>query len=802
MLEQDPNELMADVMIFYTNSLANGTHTPYIRPDFQPSPSAISINCFLYGSLSASLVAALASVIALQWVADYDAAITRGGSSPQDRAKRRQFRFSGVEAWRMGGLIAAMPLLLNFSVVLFFAGVIQWTVGINFTVGCVVMVGGATALLFYVSSTILAVVFVSAPFKTPLSRWIYSIYHVSFLVLHWILTIFRMNSPSEWVDKHRQRYYGAYRREDAALELYTGLTYQAMNWLVRQVSISDDSRRRLVLVVAQLLEWPSVQLETPEFKDAPWISVLNFLAEKHRSVIHIQQQTRGEEEELAILVNCATLQPIYTRISPHFNKHGYRLNPENARLSSKFTEHDYWFNTQDARYWAQYCITDQGTRAPFDHFSTFLKTPDALFLLVRDLPVPSLRMTDEMETTLKLAKWRNSEKKSLEIWQEMFETTNTYSMEFFSGTVCLLYSNSDIFSHNPSNVERLRIDVIKAFARRAATTRISSAALAVLLRAFELLVDPYIFEEFSRSEGYIERPLSYGHNLQRRDEEMQQIHRTMTLLHARDLQGWSGPEVTRRFNDVLGMIWLSTSTRHYHDWRKMEKIYDFDCTMEDLQPEILQDWVFHVDNSPEIIETICLLLQASVTHPIIGIRWLSSCVEHGKDRLFTLLLLFDNLLREEQHYIPRSTILKALCRTLKTDDPRAFAPITVVEDSGPSVVALRSPYIRTIGYRALGIGSIDEAVPYDPAVPSELIAETMEYMFWNMSVEDPPSVWRLRAYSITNSSSDDPSSIVTRALEAALYSPEQLVSCAYSVVYFSYMYPAQTGALICPPNIM
>ncbi|KIM32245.1 hypothetical protein M408DRAFT_20563, partial [Serendipita vermifera MAFF 305830] len=80
MLEQDPTEVLVDVMVFVTNNLANGTHTPYLREEFLPNSTAVIINSLLFASLSASLIAALASVVALQWVADYDAAITRGGS--------------------------------------------------------------------------------------------------------------------------------------------------------------------------------------------------------------------------------------------------------------------------------------------------------------------------------------------------------------------------------------------------------------------------------------------------------------------------------------------------------------------------------------------------------------------------------------------------------------------------------------------------------------------------------------------------------------------------------------------------
>ena len=122
LLEPDYSEAMYQVMLFQMANSANGTYPPYQQPRFEPNATEISINCLFFGSLSISLVAALASVISLQWVADFDALITRGGSSPQDRAKRRQFRFAGVQNWKMGEIIAALPLLLYSSVVLFFAG--------------------------------------------------------------------------------------------------------------------------------------------------------------------------------------------------------------------------------------------------------------------------------------------------------------------------------------------------------------------------------------------------------------------------------------------------------------------------------------------------------------------------------------------------------------------------------------------------------------------------------------------------------------------------------------------------------
>ncbi|KIM23507.1 hypothetical protein M408DRAFT_262720 [Serendipita vermifera MAFF 305830] len=173
MLEQDQTELLVSVTIFGINNMGNASNLPFVPPTFVPTSAAISINCLLFSSLGTSLVAALAAVVSLQWVADYDAAITRGGSTPEDRAKRRQFRFAGVVNWKMEGIIASLPLLLYFSVALFWVGATRWMWMLHTTVGSVVAGGTVMAILFYVSTTLVAAIYVSAPFKTPLSRGVY-----------------------------------------------------------------------------------------------------------------------------------------------------------------------------------------------------------------------------------------------------------------------------------------------------------------------------------------------------------------------------------------------------------------------------------------------------------------------------------------------------------------------------------------------------------------------------------------------------------------------------------------------------
>jgi hypothetical protein len=180
MLEQDPADVMVDALIFFINNTANGTHMPYPRASFSPPSFAVSVNCLFFASLSASIVAALASVVSLQWVAEYDAAVSRSGSSPEDRVKRRQFRYGGMEQWQMKEIIAALPIFLYFSLVLFFSGLAQWMWNVHSTVGGVVLGGALLGGTFYLVTTLLAVVFPSSPFRAPIVRWIYVSFHYLF----------------------------------------------------------------------------------------------------------------------------------------------------------------------------------------------------------------------------------------------------------------------------------------------------------------------------------------------------------------------------------------------------------------------------------------------------------------------------------------------------------------------------------------------------------------------------------------------------------------------------------------------
>ncbi|KAG8826220.1 hypothetical protein FRC17_008319 [Serendipita sp. 399] len=189
LLEQDKAEILVDAVVFLMNNLANGTHRPYNPPKFQPTTQSILINCFFFASLCLSIATALAAVLAMQWVTDYGAVTRRAGSTPEERVKRRHFRYQGGQDWRMDTIIGALPIALHLSVLLFFVGLIVWMWDVHHSVFAVVTVCGVVAALFYALTTILAIFYASCPYRTPLASWIYTLLHI----------LVKATFPSSWL---------------------------------------------------------------------------------------------------------------------------------------------------------------------------------------------------------------------------------------------------------------------------------------------------------------------------------------------------------------------------------------------------------------------------------------------------------------------------------------------------------------------------------------------------------------------------------------------------------------------------
>jgi hypothetical protein len=351
MLEQDPSDVIADALIFFINNGANSTRTPYSRAPFSPPSFAVSVNCLLFASLSSSIVAALASVVSLQWVAEYDAAVSRSGSSPQDRVKRRQFRYGGMEKWKMIEIIAALPVFLYCSLVLFFAGLGQWMWNVQSTVGGVVIGGALLGGAFYLGTTLLAVVFPSSPFRAPIVRWTYIAFHLVFHSLGKIRSPSEENTQQTGEDSPRPPLFQRFMYHMAQAwntatniqiyrnmffyipSIFTHATIQARDhvhihterkslvsdslaWLAGNISISSDSHNRLLLLADEASRLDEDQQSSKKFKEIPWSQIFHLLGSKYVRDAATRDLTPDDEKSLVVLLRCLRNPRIGQVIAP------------------------------------------------------------------------------------------------------------------------------------------------------------------------------------------------------------------------------------------------------------------------------------------------------------------------------------------------------------------------------------------------------------------------------------------------------------------------------------------------------
>ena len=168
LLQEDPQDLTTFILLQISTRLANSTAPAYQRSDFVVPEWAIVVNALLFAILCCSLIAALAGVIALQWVNEYDAGLDIVDA--RKLAVTRRFRFVGVEKWKMGEIIAILPLLLHASVFLFFVGMIEWMRNTNHIIYYICVGGVVVAAAFYGITATLGALFGNAPFRSPSAR--------------------------------------------------------------------------------------------------------------------------------------------------------------------------------------------------------------------------------------------------------------------------------------------------------------------------------------------------------------------------------------------------------------------------------------------------------------------------------------------------------------------------------------------------------------------------------------------------------------------------------------------------------
>ena len=174
-LEQDPMDIIQDVLIYQTQMMRNSSLGPYVPADFSPPEYIVVVNALFYASLGVMLLAAFIAMLIKSWVREFDRGL-QAMSLPEQRAKTREFRYLGLEYWKLPEVVAVLPFLIQISLLLFAIGLVLFLFYISIPSFGVTTTIFGIGVVYYAITTSISIFATSSPFHSPLSRALGTVY--------------------------------------------------------------------------------------------------------------------------------------------------------------------------------------------------------------------------------------------------------------------------------------------------------------------------------------------------------------------------------------------------------------------------------------------------------------------------------------------------------------------------------------------------------------------------------------------------------------------------------------------------
>ncbi|KAF5345875.1 hypothetical protein D9758_011390 [Tetrapyrgos nigripes] len=172
-LQLDPADLTTSLLTTISLQLAsisNGTTTTVGLPgaSFKPMTSSLICNMLWFLSLTLALTCSLLATFVQQWTRDFLHKTTMR-PSPVVQARVLAFSYFGLRRFGMHTFVDVIPILLHISLFLFFAGLVAFLLPVNLPLtilmACVLFI----FMLVYLALTLLPLLSLDAPYRTPLS---------------------------------------------------------------------------------------------------------------------------------------------------------------------------------------------------------------------------------------------------------------------------------------------------------------------------------------------------------------------------------------------------------------------------------------------------------------------------------------------------------------------------------------------------------------------------------------------------------------------------------------------------------
>ena len=150
-----------------TNSLVNSTASKFSPAPFSAPRSFVRINTLWSCSLTISLITASIGILVKQWFHEFMAQDTQ---DPQFRIRIRFFRSEGLDKWQVFQIAAALPLLLQIALLLFFIGLSEYLRELNPIVGWATTGTILAWLAVFVFTTLAPILSSQCPYRTPILK--------------------------------------------------------------------------------------------------------------------------------------------------------------------------------------------------------------------------------------------------------------------------------------------------------------------------------------------------------------------------------------------------------------------------------------------------------------------------------------------------------------------------------------------------------------------------------------------------------------------------------------------------------
>jgi len=176
-------DIIQDVLIYQTQMMRNSSLGPYVPAEFSPPDHIVVVNALFYASLGVMILAAFIAMLIKSWVREFDRGL-KAMSIPEQRAKTREFRYLGMERWKLPEMVAILPSLIQISLLLFAIGLALFLFHISTPSFRVTTAISGIGVLYYVITTSISVFVTSSPFHSPLSRTLGKAYRLVYAYPH------------------------------------------------------------------------------------------------------------------------------------------------------------------------------------------------------------------------------------------------------------------------------------------------------------------------------------------------------------------------------------------------------------------------------------------------------------------------------------------------------------------------------------------------------------------------------------------------------------------------------------------